>query len=208
MPRPLRACAPLVPIVALAVGAVPLFAQSHTERAWDARTVAAVQDGARTMAVRGVVRTYQPGHAADVAPVLPATLAVPEMYRSLLEAMLLRSPTFRRQCRRIAAADGVAIVLRHSLTPESRFRATTRLITTSEGLVAYVNLSGTGGHDPVELIAHELEHVIERLDGVDLRRLADLPRTRVHVRDGGAFETLRAQRTGLLVAREVRGASR
>jgi len=59
------------------------------------------------------------------------------------------------------------------------------------------------------LIAHEIEHVIERLDGVDLRARAALPGTGVRLCDGGddAFETIRARRAGLAVAEEVRRAA-
>jgi hypothetical protein len=62
--------------------------------------------------------------------------------------------------------------------------------------------------DQVELIAHEIEHVIERLDGVDLRARAALRGTGVHQCVGGndAFETIRATRAGLAVAQEVRRA--
>ena len=57
-----------------------------------------------------------------------------------------------------------------------------------------------------ELIAHEFEHIIEQLDGVDLAARAALPNTGVtafgHAAD--MFETTRAQRTGLKVVSELR----
>ena len=54
----------------------------------------------------------------------------------------------------------------------------------------------------VESMAHELEHVLEHLDGTDLPRLA---RQRVNgvVRSGGQYETARAQWVGRRVAAEV-----
>ena len=54
----------------------------------------------------------------------------------------------------------------------------------------------------VEAIAHELEHVLEHLDGTDLARLA---RQRVDgvVDLGGQDETARAQSIGRTVAREA-----
>lgn len=59
--------------------------------------------------------------------------------------------------------------------------------------------------DQVELIAHEIEHVIEQLDGVDLRVRATLPASGVRSRDhGDEFETTRAIRVGRMVAAEVR----
>jgi hypothetical protein len=56
--------------------------------------------------------------------------------------------------------------------------------------------------DPVKLIAHEIEHVIEQLDGVDLRAKAALPNTGVRLCDDGAYETTRAIRAGIAVERE------
>ena len=56
----------------------------------------------------------------------------------------------------------------------------------------------------VEHIAHELEHVLEAVDGTDLPRLA---RQRVDgVMNLGRhhYETARAQSVGRMVAREVR----
>jgi Tol biopolymer transport system component len=57
--------------------------------------------------------------------------------------------------------------------------------------------------DSVELIAHEIEHVIEQLDGVVPGDLAGARSTH----DGeGAYESARAREAGLFVAREVREA--
>ena len=70
-------------------------------------------------------------------------------------------------------------------------------------MVAYVTVD-TFDND-VEMIAHEFEHIIEQLDGVDLAARAALPHTGVtdlgHV--GGMFETVRAQRTGRKVLSEL-----
>ena len=56
-----------------------------------------------------------------------------------------------------------------------------------------------------ELIAHEFEHIIEQLDGVDLGAHAAQPHTGVtaigHRRD--IFETMRAKRAGLKVVSEL-----
>ena len=62
------------------------------------------------------------------------------------------------------------------------------------------------GNDPVELIAHELEHVLEQLDGVDLRSLAAVPASQVRGCECGEerYETVRAVRAGRAAAEEVR----
>lgn len=62
--------------------------------------------------------------------------------------------------------------------------------------------------DHAELIAHEIEHIIEQLDGIDLGARATLPATGVRRCADGAFETMRAIRTGLAVAGEMRRSDR
>jgi hypothetical protein len=57
--------------------------------------------------------------------------------------------------------------------------------------------------DAIELIAHELEHVIEFTEGIDYRALAVVQPKAVWVSNGGLFETTRAVRAGLEVKREV-----
>ncbi|WP_157899702.1 hypothetical protein [Luteitalea pratensis] len=60
--------------------------------------------------------------------------------------------------------------------------------------------------DAIELIAHELEHVLEHLEGVtflDVKR----PGSGISL-SGGAFETRRADDSGRRVAAEVRTATR
>jgi hypothetical protein len=53
-----------------------------------------------------------------------------------------------------------------------------------------------------ELIGHELEHVIEQLDGVDLAGTARRAPTTVWLSGRDSFETVRAIQTGQLVAGE------
>jgi hypothetical protein len=184
----------------LACCTVSAFAQSHAERLWDTRS-ASPQANVLTLAAYDTVRVYAADQLAG-EPDIPTGITVPTTYRPLLESMLRHSATFRRQCRRIALASHLRIVMRSTPLWPSTARARTRLLTTSEGLLAYVEL--TSMVDPVELIAHEFEHVVERLDGVDLRHQASLPRTGVRSCADGSYETLRAQRVGRQVALEVR----
>ena len=74
------------------------------------------------------------------------------------------------------------------------------------GTVASAAMFLTLRPDLEELIAHELEHVLEQVDHVDLE---------AHVRSGAAwrnrdegFETRRAIEAGRLVAREIASARR
>ena len=137
---------------------------------------------------------------------VPANLNVPPMYRPLVDSMLRGSQTFRRQCIRIAAAP--MLTVRLAITQwfaRSDVRATTVLRRSASGhLTATIEISAQ--QDVEELIAHELEHVIEQLDGVDLQARARKPNSGVSVMSGRTemFETVRAQRAGLKVVSELR----
>lgn len=136
----------------------------------------------------------------------PPNLVMPEMYRPLVESMLRDSPTFRRQCIRIAGETALTVHLTiGSPWQRSDLRAITRMRRKPNGaLTAFVHIGPLD--NTVELIAHEFEHIIEQLDGVDLAAHAALPHTGVTavgpVTD--IFETKRAKLVGLKVASEVR----
>jgi hypothetical protein len=154
------------------------------------------------------VRTYVAAEYAALESVeLPANFSVHAFYLPLVQSMLRQSPTFRRQCLRIASAGRLTVVLqsdppRH----DCRVRAWTRILRAPHGRLLAIVQVGEPGR-AVELIAHELEHVIEQLDGIDLRSKARLASTGVRAcdcGDSGAFETDRASSIGLNVAREIR----
>lgn len=135
----------------------------------------------------------------------PANIIMAGELRATVETMLRTSPTFRRQCLRIASEPGLTIDLRP--TPSlwrSDVRATTYITRDPNGhLTAVVRIAPL--YDTIELIAHELEHVIEQLDGIDLVATARLRGTGVRsmTDDGGMYETIRANRVGLRVSGEV-----
>jgi hypothetical protein len=140
---------------------------------------------------------------------LPPNLLAAQLYRPLLESMLRGSRTFRRQCLRIANTPHLTVTLEPRSHPwPSSFRARTVISKRGTAVSATIQLASL--HDQVELIAHEIEHVIEQLDGVDLRSKAALARSgvRAGVGDGSAFETTRAVQVGLRVTEEVRQAER
>ncbi|HEX2456487.1 MAG TPA: hypothetical protein VHI99_22500 [Vicinamibacterales bacterium] len=187
----------LEPLVAMHVAlAVPGFAQTDVSL--------------RTVSLRSsvdVAREYRP--LAETSPddvELPKNLIVPALYRELVESMRLRSATFRRQCLRIASESRLTVVLEAGPPPAHlRALAWTRVARVDGRLDAVIRL---GKDYPAPgLIAHELEHVIEQLDGVDLQRKSRLDSTGVHeCMCGGAtaFETARAVRAGLQVTAELR----
>ena len=63
------------------------------------------------------------------------------------------------------------------------------------------------GRHIVEIIAHELEHVLERVDGINYLQESRVG-SAVRLLPGGAFETERAIAAGQRVAREVARAAR
>ncbi len=120
-----------------------------------------------------------------------------------LGTMLERSPTFRRTYAAIAHRRDVRLSLAFDLRSGVRAtRAETKITRFGSGdLVATIHLHTA--RDVVELIAHEMEHVREQIEGVNLRLLATMG-SRGTIRVGqNRFETERAIGVGLAVAREV-----
>jgi hypothetical protein len=185
----------------LGVFGVPAFAQADSEP----HLLIALE---RTSSA--AVREYQPSQQAlSSHVVLPPNLVASPSYRAFLESMLRRSPAFRRQCARIAAAPWVTVrIQRSSSHRRGRSRARTDIVRQPWGLVATIEIPPMD--DDVELVAHELEHVIEQIDGVDLVSKAAQAGSGVNTYPEGenVFETQRAIRIGLIVAREVRAARR
>lgn len=129
----------------------------------------------------------------------PANLIVPEALRPLVRRMWENSPTFRAQCQRIAGAPSLTVRV-HAYSQRPASLASTQLVHSPAGLVAYVYVERLSR--AAELLAHELEHVIERVDGVDVVDVAERAPTMAWRTDGG-YETRRAIHAGRTVAREM-----
>lgn len=132
----------------------------------------------------------------------PCRLVVVTDLRAAADLAWRASETFRNQCRTLAAAGAVMIVQKSS----DLWGADAR-IGLSEGVtVARIRVSHKAtAMEAIELIAHELEHVVEYVEGVKL--LLEARRgSRVKLL-AGAFETERAVDAGRRVAREVRDCS-
>jgi hypothetical protein len=124
------------------------------------------------------------------------------LYLEFVEAMADHSPTFEAQLSRIATEPGVEVHV--AIVPRVMgARARTRMVRDPEGLTAWVEVSRLD--NVVELLAHEIEHVIEQIERVDLARRARMAESGIYSvsLDGMAFETVRAARAGVTVAREV-----
>ena len=184
--------------IVLSVTGVPGLAQSNAVR-WRTTTASELTLEVASNAVGIYTEPYAVSDGVEV----PANLTVPSTHRSMIERMLERSPMFRRQCLRLAAAPDLTVIVRmlHPLTGGPR--ALTEIKRQdSRGLVATVRINPLG--DFTELLAHELEHVIEQLDGIDLAAKAAMSQTGVRSCVGGTFETSRAVRIGSLVAVQAR----
>ena len=140
----------------------------------------------------------------EPAQQLPSAIAIAPMYRPAVAAMLRYSPTFRRQWSRIARTRNLYVEI--TAAPANGViagGALTRIVRGVRGMEADVQLLPAG--EPVLLIAHEFEHILEQLDGVDLPAMATRVATGVHlVADSGHFETDRAIAAGRRVMEEVR----
>jgi hypothetical protein len=136
---------------------------------------------------------------------VPGNVEIPDNLRNTVAAMLRHSPTFRRQCARIGRASGLEVVVQRGLMAASaKEGALTRMVRRNDGAIeADVLIDALG--DAVLLIAHEFEHILEQLDGVDLAAMAARSATGVSARpDDGQYETERAVAAGRRVAQEVR----
>jgi hypothetical protein len=131
---------------------------------------------------------------------LPTNLIVPDVVLPLVLSMWRDSPTFRRQCARLA--DHAEVIVRLDLVRERDGRARSRVERHDAGLNVAVQLELRTPTLYVEHIAHEVEHVLEHLDGTDLPRLARQRLDGVVSLDGG-YETARARAVGQMVAREA-----
>jgi hypothetical protein len=150
------------------------------------------------------VFTYIEDAPAADPPVEPPNVFLPEGVRDTVAAMLRASPTFRRQCARIARASVLRVVVTRSLVPGWPATGALTRITRAPGgrVVAEVELGFSGDH--VTLLAHEFEHILEQLDEVDLAAMAARSGTGVRqLPHAQGFETERAIAAGRQVAGEV-----
>jgi hypothetical protein len=137
---------------------------------------------------------------------VPSNIHVGDFLKPSVRTLLNKSQTFRHQCDVIAAARMVRVLLvavpAPRLSSDPRARAT--IGRHAHGLMrAVIEMPITGDHS--ELIPHELEHVIEQIEGLDLAALARAGDERVTEVADGVFETARARAAGLAASREAHG---
>jgi hypothetical protein len=136
-------------------------------------------------------------------PQLPVNLVAPNIIVPLLEKMWQRSVSFRRQCVRLGDYPEVVVTIELAKeipgTTGARMRANRR----RHRLTATIEVDLRKPALFAEHLAHELEHVLEEIDGIDLPRLASQRVAGVIDGEGG-YETARAMAVGRAAAREAR----
>lgn len=145
-----------------------------------------------------------PSHAQDTdspCPNLPPHISVAGGYAALACDLSQRSSTLAQQLRVLTESTGVYVAIRQPMGVLYGCRARARISRSDFGVHALIEIPFTA--DFAELLSHELEHVIEQLEGIDLVRMASDARMRVYRTASGAFETERARQKGRAVRREV-----
>jgi hypothetical protein len=140
-----------------------------------------------------------------ISPALPPNIHVDSALTNIVDDMLLHSPIFRGQCARLQRVMRVRVRLTVDLRGighRTSGRAESELKRYQYGFVdATVRLRSIPQAE--ELIAHELEHVLEYIDGVNHREAWRRDPREVWLCADGRFETARAIDTGRRVAAEL-----
>ena len=143
--------------------------------------------------------------SAPACSTIPANMTVDRALRPMVLTAISHAETVQRQCAVIAAAHHVRVAIRlhpGRLPGGTRARAT---ITHYEYGAIWAEIVLPVTARQIEMLAHELEHVIEQIDGTKLHELAGKSRSGVSRFADGAFETVRAERAGRAAVREVEG---
>ena len=149
---------------------------------------------------------------AVLAPLLVARLASPTCESSLpsnvdagmlqpnVIELLQRSETFRQQCRRVAAARVLRVTL-HVGTEVDTWALAQTVITRYDAGAIRAEVTLRFSADYLMLLAHEFEHILEQVEGVDLRDEAAYGRA--WRTPSGAWETRRAFNAGVKARQEL-----
>lgn len=135
---------------------------------------------------------------------VPVNLRVDPSFRVHINDLFSRSETLARQCRTLAAARHVTVFITvpYRLSHDCRARATIHR-SASGGMRIFIEIPISTEFP--ELLAHELEHVVEQIEGINLEKQARVRDTGVRQVGRNIYETERATRAGLMAAREIAG---
>jgi hypothetical protein len=135
---------------------------------------------------------------------LPPNLRVPPDLRIVLQQALRHSPTLQRQMQVLLHAQRVRMSVSYGGLRGLRLFQAHSLVKHHQYGALVVDTQLYAPADMVELFAHEMEHVCEQIEGVDLRALAARRDSGVYDFEGH-FETRRAIEAGRRVSREAQG---
>ena len=153
------------------------------------------------LAAAGPVFSQPAGERPD-GSIVPVNLATSGTLRDVVVLMSNRSPTFRRQCVLIGAARGLVIRMRDAGPRGDRPYTARTVIRRHQFGALTANVELHTPLDTAEIIAHEFEHVIEQVEGLNLRLLSFVAGSGVVEAGDGSYETHRAVVAGRRVARE------
>ena len=136
-------------------------------------------------------------------PPWPCRLVVKPTLLDVVVDGFKRSPTLQRQCDELAAAR--AVVALQWGTTDSQSRAISHMDLRDGVVVAWVHIPPVT--EAIEYVGHELQHVLEKVRGLDFAAEAKRPGSGVW-RAFGGFETEAAIDAGRQVAQEVRESKR
>jgi hypothetical protein len=141
---------------------------------------------------------------------LPSNIRFDEHLRKPARTLLLGSRTFREQCVRLGRISRLAVDFKLDIRLQAsgrRYRARCVIARYEFGrIVATVRIASF--ESVAELVAHELEHVSEYVDGVNYRQSWSRGESGVWMDGDGHFETSRAITAGRSAADEVHAAAR
>ena len=132
---------------------------------------------------------------------LPNNLKVPENMRPMLKRMLRSSATFRRQIAILTAKPAVRMSVSYGGMRGDRNYHALSTVRKHQWGAMLVDTTVYVPTDLVEIIAHELGHVCEQMEGVDLATLSRRKGVGVYNLNGH-YETVRAIRAGQNATRE------
>lgn len=142
---------------------------------------------------------------------MSAALHIATALRPIVVDMCRRAPTFRHQVARLASAPALDVTVERAPIPRTATWQAQTAMTRVAGHLRSADVLVPTGQEllVVEMLAHEFEHILEQLDGVDLKRWAGragVYRLGASSHDG-PFETERARQVGRLVAGEYAAAA-
>jgi hypothetical protein len=154
--------------------------------------------------IAGIAHNAHAGNGSIGSCSVTTSLQISSELQRPVDRMLSVSPTFVNQYCRLVRARGLLVGVRMDIElMERRLRARSIVRRYGSGLVV-VAVAIAPGPRHEEWIAHEFEHILEQLDGLDLSELARGRARHVWFSGPALIETHRAIQAGRTVHDEVR----